>query len=232
MTNTLNANGQQRKSLAAQIDRLDSVLDGLADGIQETVVAAVQEAVGQAVRAAVQATLTEVLNNPELQQRLRPGPAPVDPPPAPVPRQLLQRVWGWLASSVKGACNKTAAVVRLAWNKTTAAVRLAGTKTVAVVCHGTAGACSVTRQAGRRTAALLQGGWLRALALWQLARGLGRPALLALAVGSAVAAGCYLAGPAIASVVSGLASLVLTLLAAALSSLGQLLHGAGEGSSS
>ena len=63
---------------------------------------------------------------------------------------------------------------------------------------------------------LLQGGWLRARALGQLARRQARAALLALGVGATVGTGCYLAGPAIASVVSGLAGLTLTWVALAL----------------
>jgi len=63
---------------------------------------------------------------------------------------------------------------------------------------------------------LLQGGWLRAWALAQLARRQARPALAALGAGVAVGYGCYLAGPAIASAVSGLAGLTLTWVALAL----------------
>ena len=55
MTATVQSNGQARKTLSAQIDRLDAMLDGLAEGIQDTVVSAVQQAVVQAVREAVQA---------------------------------------------------------------------------------------------------------------------------------------------------------------------------------
>ena len=75
-------NGQARKSLAEQIDRLDAVLDGLAEGLNEAVAEAVKEAVGAAVQTAVQAVLREVLGNPEVQARLR-APAPAAPPPAP-----------------------------------------------------------------------------------------------------------------------------------------------------
>ena len=55
-------NGRARKSLAQQIDRLDSMLDGLADGLNEAVATAVKEA--------VRTVLTEVLTNPELLARL------------------------------------------------------------------------------------------------------------------------------------------------------------------
>jgi hypothetical protein len=70
MTTTLRAssNGQPRKTLASQLDRLDGILDGL----DAALAGAVQEAVGQAVKEAVQAVLTEVLTNRALQEQLRP----------------------------------------------------------------------------------------------------------------------------------------------------------------
>jgi hypothetical protein len=213
MTTTTNPNGRVRQSLASQIDRLDSILDGLAEAINETVVAAVQAAVGQAVREAVQATLAEVLTNPQLRPLLQPAPAATDPVPAPERRPVLRRVGSWLAGAVTGAWSKTVGAVRLSWSRTTTALRLACGKTVAVVRSGAAAVVSKARQVYRRTAALLHGGWLRAQVLWQLARRLGRPMVMALGVGTVVAAGCYLAGPAVASVVSGLASLALTLTA-------------------
>ncbi len=69
MTTTLRttSDGQPRKTLASQIDRLDSILDGL----DTALAGAVQEAVGLAVKEAVQAVLTEVLTNPTLQEQLR-----------------------------------------------------------------------------------------------------------------------------------------------------------------
>ena len=74
-----NTNGRPpRKSLATQLDRLDTILDGLADGLNEAVVTAVKEA----VVVAVEAVLREVLDNPELQRRLRPEPTATEPAPA------------------------------------------------------------------------------------------------------------------------------------------------------
>src|SRR6516162_7300461 len=79
-------NGQARKSLAEQVDRLDAVLDGLADGLNEAVTHPVKEAVGAAVQTAVQTVLPNVLADPEMQARLR-APAPVAAiPPAPKAR--------------------------------------------------------------------------------------------------------------------------------------------------
>jgi hypothetical protein len=85
MTATLSTNGQVRKNLASQLDRLDGILDGLSDGLNDAVVAAVKEAVGLAVQEAVRAVLTEVLTHPELLDPLRgrvvaSAPAPVAAP--------------------------------------------------------------------------------------------------------------------------------------------------------
>jgi hypothetical protein len=56
MTN-LNTNGQ-RKTLASQLDRLDTILDTLDQGLQEAVASAVQEAVSVAVREAIKGLVT------------------------------------------------------------------------------------------------------------------------------------------------------------------------------
>src|SRR5262245_8590402 len=46
-------NGQERKTLASQLDRLDSILDALSDGLNQAVATAVEGAVERAVRQAV-----------------------------------------------------------------------------------------------------------------------------------------------------------------------------------
>src|SRR5439155_25922717 len=53
LTMTTTTNGQVRKTLASQLDRLDSILDGLSEGLNEAVATAVQGAVELAVRQAV-----------------------------------------------------------------------------------------------------------------------------------------------------------------------------------
>jgi hypothetical protein len=72
------SNGQTRKTLASQLDRLDGILDGLDVALS----GAVSEAVEQAVKQAVQAVLTEVLTNRDLQEQLRQAasPAPKEEP--------------------------------------------------------------------------------------------------------------------------------------------------------
>jgi hypothetical protein len=70
-TTTTVTNGRARKSLAEQIDRLDSILDGLSEALQGAVSEAVTEAVGLAVKEAVRCVLAEVLTSPEFLERLR-----------------------------------------------------------------------------------------------------------------------------------------------------------------
>jgi hypothetical protein len=106
-------NGQERKTLASQIDRLDSILDGLSEALSESVSTAVQEAVSLAVKEAVQTVLTEVLTNPDLRDRLQP---PCPPPPAAPPSSggssrpsLSSRIRsqaGFLYSQMQGHCRR------------------------------------------------------------------------------------------------------------------------------
>ena len=78
MTTTVRTNidGQPRKTLASQLDRLDGILDGL----DRALTGAVQEAVSMAVKQAVQAVLSEVLTNRELQEQLQQAARPAVPP--------------------------------------------------------------------------------------------------------------------------------------------------------
>src|SRR5215510_11733189 len=71
---TTTTNGQVRKTLASQLDRLDSILDGLSDALNGAVATAVEgaveravkQAVGEAVRETLQAVIAEVVSNPDL----------------------------------------------------------------------------------------------------------------------------------------------------------------------
>jgi hypothetical protein len=106
MTTTMN--GPPRKTLASQLDRLDSILDGLSDALNGAVASAVEGAVERAVRHAVseavketlQAVITEVVANPDLVAAARtllapgtPNPTPADAPADPPerPKGLFQR---------------------------------------------------------------------------------------------------------------------------------------------
>jgi hypothetical protein len=118
-TTKSNANGQERKTLASQIDRLDTILDGLSEALSESVSTAVQEAVSLAVKEAVHTVLTEVLTNPELRDRLQP-PCPRPPPPSSgggSSQSLGSRIRsqaGYLSSQMQGHCRRWLSKLRQA----------------------------------------------------------------------------------------------------------------------
>ena len=87
-----NLDGQPRKTLASQLDRLDDILDGL----DSALAGAVQEAVSMAVKQAVQAVLSEVLTNRELHEQLQRAAkesSPPEPPRGKPSPSLLNRLW-------------------------------------------------------------------------------------------------------------------------------------------
>jgi hypothetical protein len=98
-----NIDGQQRKTLASQLDRLDGILDGL----DSALAGAVQEAVSMAVKQAVQAVLTEVLTNRELQEQLQQA-AQHAPPPDETHRKssMASRLWQATTEGVRRTVQK------------------------------------------------------------------------------------------------------------------------------
>jgi len=95
-----NSNGQPRKRLASQLDRLDGILDGL----DAAPAGAVQEAVEQAVKQAVQAVLTEVLTNRQLQEELQQAAQPEPPPEGPRGQPSMpHRLWQATTAGVRRA---------------------------------------------------------------------------------------------------------------------------------
>jgi hypothetical protein len=97
-TTRTTSNGQPRKTLASQLDRLDGILDGL----DAALAGAVQDAVEQAVKQAVQAVLTEVLTNRQLQEQFQQAAESV-PPPEPPHRKpsMANRLWQATTENVR-----------------------------------------------------------------------------------------------------------------------------------
>ena len=96
MTMTLD-NGV-RKTLASQIDRLDSILDGLAENLNEAVADSVKGAVTVAVQEAVHAALVEILSNAEVRRRLA---ANVQVTAMARLAEKARSCWNWLAGTAK-----------------------------------------------------------------------------------------------------------------------------------
>src|SRR5438270_3841755 len=74
-TQTNSSNGQARKTLASQLDRLDAILDSLSDGLNQAVATAVEQAVEaavrQGVREGVRGALGEILTDPDILAAIR-----------------------------------------------------------------------------------------------------------------------------------------------------------------
>jgi hypothetical protein len=130
MTQTI-SNGTARKSLAAEIDRLQETVAGLGQGLRE----AVRESASGAVREAVGELVAEVLTNPGLAALFQAAQAA--PAQAPTPRSrgqgLLGRLAGWLRSPLQ--------LARQAWQCACAyrGVLLGGLAGLAALAVGTAG---------------------------------------------------------------------------------------------
>jgi hypothetical protein len=130
MTKTLEMNGPARKTLASQLDRLDSILDGLSEGLDQAVAQAVREAVGLAVQEAVQAVLTELLTNPVLREQLqRPAASESAPPDGPASKHggkgRLAALCGRVGDKLRSACRAAAGWLRWAGQAVSLAWRLA-----------------------------------------------------------------------------------------------------------
>jgi hypothetical protein len=142
MIKTTNTDGQSRKTLASQLDRLDGILDGLSDGLNEAVASAVKEAVGVAVTEAVQAVLVTVLTDPALRAQLRtvasPDPAPSagPTPEAEAGKGRLARLCGRVGDRLRSAGRAGAERLRRIGQAANLAWQLAGARVRAVLVAG------------------------------------------------------------------------------------------------
>jgi hypothetical protein len=111
MTIELNTHSQPRRTLAQQLDRLDTILDGLSEGLNE----AVAESVGSAVRQAVETALAGIMKNPEILAKLQPAmPAPATDPAATKPTERpswLRRAWNAVRDTVATVAGRVGGAV-------------------------------------------------------------------------------------------------------------------------
>lgn len=100
----------QRKQLADQLDRLDTILDAIAEGLP----GAVTDACREGARAAVKDAIIEIVTNPELRALLGTAPAPVTAPRAPEPEPKKPGLWSRLKAklaAVTGAATRAKGTV-------------------------------------------------------------------------------------------------------------------------
>jgi hypothetical protein len=192
---TMNAR-TARKSLADQIDRLDGILDGLAEALNESVADAVKDVIAQVVRDAVHTAVTEVLSSPDLLRAAleKHAPPPTIPttPPAPEPKpptlkENLARVGNRLSEKVKQAASL---------------LKKKMTKVCAVACTATKKAGRVVANAPTILRAVVKTAWA-----------FRRPCAVAVGVGVACGAICYMGGQLFSSVANGLSGAAVTLSA-------------------
>jgi hypothetical protein len=183
-TTTLNAG---RKTLASQLDRLDTIIDGLAKNLHETVAMAtagvVKETLTVVMQEAVRGALVEILANAEVQKRLATGNVQ---PSVPLIVRLAAKVrscWSWLKATVKAA-----------WSKA---------KTVASSLA--TAASSKAKQVGKQAIQRAKIGWMWTVAIVALAKRFRTHLLVAAGIGLLVGVVCYLGGREIASLGCGLA---------------------------
>jgi hypothetical protein len=190
MTPSISRNGQQRKSLAGQIDRLDAILDGLSDGLNEAVAGVVKEAVGVAVQEAVRAVLSEVLQNADFRSQFRQTSQPAQPK------------FRWLRAGWQ--------VIRQTITACQAAIGHALQSAVTSVGEALGRCVQRSRQLGSACRQQVSA-WLTGCGqLWRLARLFPGPVLTALAVGVATGFVVYHTGPWVSALVGGLGGFALS----------------------
>src|SRR5262245_26918627 len=194
MNPTTNPNGQ-RKSLASQIDRLDTMLDGLADGLTDAVAQAVQGAVALAVKEAVQAVLTELLTNPAVLATLQAAtqaaqPEQVDDAPTPKGPGRFAAWRNWAGAQLK----KAGRCCRAGWQR----VHDAGVALARRAARVVTTAVTAVREEAARVVAT---GWLLGNVLLRLAAAFG--------AGVAVRVALFVTGVVVASSPGDLRALLL-----------------------
>ncbi len=192
---TTMSNGQVRKSLASQIDRLDALLDGLADGLNELVVTAVKQAVEVAVKEAVRSVLSEVLTNPDLVSKLQGAVrAPAGELTARCDKDSTSRLSLW---------HRLGQICSWIGHRLMYQCRSCGDKVRTLMLATRAGCAVVVERCNR----LVQKAGHGAMLAWhrmQVVRSLKYQLLTALTVGALCGTGVFFAGPYVAAVTSGI----------------------------
>jgi hypothetical protein len=192
-------NGRSRKTLAQQLDRMDTMLDGLAEGLNEAVATAatgsMREVVCLAVQQAVRTTLVELLSNAEIQNRLA-----LPPAPASGIAVMVQTGWAklvrWGKQAWKGLLGRATPAVAAA----------------AESIHDMAsGAGQAIRSLGSKVAKTARSGWMLATVLAAMAKAYRFQLATSLAIGCVIGLACWLGGREVASVGCGLSGFAGTL---------------------
>jgi hypothetical protein len=144
MTTKTNTNGQPRKQLSDQIDRLDmtlermdGVLDAMSHGLNEAVQTAVENAVAIAVKQAIEHVMTELIAHPAVQEMFKQKTSPPPENKGGDGPSGLAKAWNWVTTRVQEAAKACINATRIACTSITQAVRRAPALTTAVLAAGT-----------------------------------------------------------------------------------------------
>jgi hypothetical protein len=188
MTVTMNSNPDgkvQRKSLASQLDRLDSILDGLDEALAGAIADTLKEAVTMAATEAVRATLIGIVTNPDVITLMRSGLTPTATEPTPTAVRTI-------AAETPGIVGRLRQAITAAWQRALSKVKAVGTSVA-----------SRARQIGRGVVKTYCG----INAIWRLKR----PLLIALGIGSIAGIIAHASSPWFAGILSGIGALGATL---------------------
>ncbi|MFO0867048.1 MAG: hypothetical protein U0744_20805 [Gemmataceae bacterium] len=189
-------NGRARKTLAQQLDRMDTMLDGLAEGLNEAAATgSMREVVCLAVQQAVRTTLVELLSNAEVQDRLVPRPAPTNGIVA-MAQSCWAKVVRWGKQGWNTLLGRTAPDVESA----SLAIKDAAS-----------GATRAIRLLGSNVAKTARKGRMLACVLAALAKQHRFQIATSLAIGCVIGLACWLGGREAASVGCGLSGFAGTL---------------------
>ena len=188
MTTTTNGR-TQRTSLAQQIDRLDLILDNLSEGLQE----AVADAGKTAVTRVVEAALVEVLTNPELR------------------RHLAAESPGAQARPTGTCWTKAAGFAHRCWQSARLVLSSVWPTIQTLTCQALLAGHDVRRRLQCRLTSVARRLWWNGVEAARFFRQVRRSLGVALGIGVLVGVGCFVAGPLVASAVSGFAGFVASL---------------------
>jgi hypothetical protein len=186
VTTHSNTNGKgQRKSLASQLDRLDSILDGLDEALAGAIADTLKDAVTMAAAEAVRATLIGVVTNPDVIALMRSGLVPTATEPVPTELRTIVAETPDMVGRVRQA-------ITAAWRWSLSKVKAVGT----AVAYRT---CRIGRGIVKTYCGIN--------AMWKLKR----PLLIALGIGSTAGVIAYASSPWFAGVLSGIGAMCAAL---------------------
>lgn len=158
---------------------------------------------------AVEAAVRELLASAELQRHLHPEPAAKP---------------GFARRAASAACRAAVSLAKGVWSRVCTLICRCGTKATEAASAVREGRVAIAERVRRGMMALGRQVWLGWFIAAGMARRFRKPLIVAAGVGAALAVACYLAGPAVSSLVNGVVGFAGALAAGMLARLRPLLR--------